>query len=68
VSVVVPAPESAHHSDIDLSDAALPIGMPVEAAVYKIVEEALTNVMRHVSAPGQGTVVEATLSIPEGRR
>jgi signal transduction histidine kinase len=99
----------------------------VEAAVYKIVEEALTNVMRHaaarsvtvslmhsdgtltvviaddgdgfesehraltpgsgmgllcmeerarlldgtvriVSAPGRGTVVEATLSVPEGRR
>jgi signal transduction histidine kinase len=99
----------------------------VEAAVYKIVEEALTNVMRHasarsvtislihsdgtltvviaddgdgfepehraltpgsgmgllcmeeraclldgavriVSAPGRGTVVEATLAVPEGRR
>jgi signal transduction histidine kinase len=31
VSVVVPAPESSHRSDIDLSDAALPIGAGGEA-------------------------------------
>jgi two-component system sensor histidine kinase NreB len=39
VSVVVPAPESSRRSDIDLSDAALPIGPILEAAFREAVTE-----------------------------
>lgn len=39
MSVVVPAPESSHRSDIDLSDAALPIGPILEAAFREAVTE-----------------------------
>lgn len=35
----MPAPESAHHSEIDLSDAALPIGPILEAAFREAVTE-----------------------------
>ncbi len=39
MSVLVPAPESSHRSDIDLSDAALPIGPILEAAFREAVTE-----------------------------
>lgn len=100
----MPAPESARHSDIDLSDAALPIGPILEAAFLEHGAGTLTVVIaddgdgfepehraltpgsgmgllcmeerarlldgtvRVQSAPGQGTVVEATLPVsPPGR-